>query len=141
LPLRPPPLTTTITVAASGSAPRHEVWSRYTTPARWHEWSPQISRVDVEEPDSPVVPGRTGTVHGPLGVGVAFRIIDVDTAAGRWTWAVSVGLIRLHLQHGVDAERGRSRAWVAITGALPIVLGYAPAARVALGRLVADARE
>jgi len=136
--LRPPPLTTTVTVGASGAAPRSQVWARYVTPQRWHEWSPQIVRVDVDEPASPIVAGRGGTVHGPLGVQVAFRVTDVDAAAFRWTWEVGVGLVRLHMEHGVDADRGRTRAWVTITGALPVVVGYAPAARAALGRLVAD---
>jgi len=139
VPIRPPPLATTVTVAAHGQAAHDEVWSRYSTPARWHEWSPQITRVDVDEPGSPVVPGRTGTVHGPLGVQVAFRVTDVDAAAARWSWAVGVGLVRLSMEHGVDVDRGRTRAWVAITGPLPAVLGYAPAARFALGRLVAAA--
>lgn len=146
LPARP--LTTTLTVGARGSAPADEVWLRYATPARWHEWSPQIAAVHCEHPDDVVEHGRAGTVDGPFGVRVSFRVRDVDLESRRWTWCVRVGMVDLTMEHGVDAGapagvrggRGRdarTRAWVAITGPLPLVVAYAPAARLALGRLVA----
>lgn len=61
-----------------------------------------------------------------------------------------MGVLDLSMEHGVDAcapkavrdddeVDARTRAWVAITGPLPLVVGYAPAARVALGKLVAPA--
>lgn len=61
-----------------------------------------------------------------------------------------LGVLDLSMQHGVDAcapegvrdgdkVDARTRAWIAITGPLPLVVGYAPAARLALGKLVAAA--
>lgn len=156
LSLPPRPLTTTVTVGASGPAAADEVWLRYATPSRWHEWSPQISRVDCSSPDAVVVAGLSGTVSGPLGARVRFAVTGVDESARRWTWRVRVGLLDLVMAHGVDSLPGggdavphtepplgvrhdgeRVRAWVALTGALPVVAAYAPAARLALGRLVA----
>lgn len=136
--LPPRPLTTTVTVGATGAGDAADVWQRYSVPARWDEWSPQISRVECPNPRSSVEPGLRGLVHGPAGVAVRFTVTDVDAAARRWTWQVAAGPARLRMQHGVDSSPRGSRAWVRITGALPLVLGYAPAARIALGRLVAD---
>lgn len=125
------------------------MWLRYATPARWHEWSPQITAVDCPNPDDVVRAGLSGVVKGPLGTRVRFRVSDVDVPERRWTWRVRVGLLDLEMAHGVDvvphytgSSRGgpgsgeRTRAWVALTGALPVVASYAPAARLALGRLV-----
>jgi hypothetical protein len=132
------PLTTTVTVAATGGADADEVWQRYSVPARWSQWSPQISRVECPHPSSGVEPGLRGVVHGPVGVTVRFTVTDVDVGARRWSWEVAAGLARLQMRHGVDDAAGSARAWVRITGALPLVVAYAPAARLALGRLVAD---
>lgn len=130
-------LTTTITVGASGPATPEHVWQRYATPARWHEWSPQIAGVECHDPDDLVVAGLVGAVNGPLGVTVRFRVTEVNAAARRWTWHVRVGIVDLAMAHGVDPLLATARAWVAITGPLPLVAAYAPAARLALGRLVA----
>lgn len=129
-----------MTVAARGASRVEDVWRAYSTPARWHEWSPQIVDVECPEPSVPVETGRAGVVRGPLGARVTFSVTDVDTSAHRWTWQVRTGLLTLTMQHGVDGEDGAARAWVRITGPLPVVLGYAPAARVALARLVAPRR-
>jgi hypothetical protein len=75
-------------------------------------------------------------VHGLLGLAVEFTVTDVDVPRRRWTWRVSAGLLRLLMEHGVDDTDRGTRAWVTITGPLPAVLGYAPAARWAVGRLV-----
>jgi hypothetical protein len=88
----------------------------------------------------PVEAGRAGVVRGPLGLRVTFTVTSVEASAHRWTWQVRTGLLTLAMQHGVDGEDGAARAWVRITGPLPVVLGYAPAARVALARLVAQRR-
>ena len=39
----------------------------------------------------------------------------------------------MHLVHGVDDDGG---TWLQVSGLLPVVAGYAPLARFALGRLV-----
>lgn len=137
-----PPVTLTIQVGATGSASVPEVWHRYVTPQRWPQWSPQIQRVEGVEPSRPVTAGTTGRVVGPMGVPIPFRVSAVDPAARRWAWRVRVGGLVLTLDHGVDAldvdpsGLGRTRAWVRIAGPAPMVLAYAPLARVALSRLV-----
>jgi len=130
-------LTTSVTVAATGVASVDDTWARYTVPGLWSGWSPQIRSVTTPHPDAPVVAGTAGTVVGPAGVKVPFTVTDVDDAEHRWTWQVRAGLVTLVLEHGVDAVDARTRAWARVTGPLPVVLGYAPLARVALGRLVA----
>jgi len=37
---------TTLTLHATGPLPPAEVWERYAVPARWPEWSPQITGVE-----------------------------------------------------------------------------------------------
>jgi hypothetical protein len=97
--------------------------------------------------------GLTGRIVGPLGVWVEFTVLDVDREAHRWAWQVRRGPLALHLEHGVEpAAGGRtvrrpeditqpaasagSRAWLVVSGPAPVVLGYAPAAWIALRRLV-----
>ena len=136
--LPPRPLTTTVTVRASGPADPSEVWLRYVTPRCWSGWSPQIRSVSGAPLDESVSAGSTGTVHGPAGVAVTFTVTELDGAARRWSWRVRVGVVDLDMTHGVDFRHPTtgSTAWVRITGPLPIVLGYAPLARLALHRLV-----
>ena len=116
---------TTLTLHATGPVDPAEVWERYAVPGRWSEWSPQITGVE-----------------GPVerlaaGAAVPFRVEDVDEVARRWLWQVHVGPVRLRLLHWVQsAPDGGTTTGLRITGPLPIVLGYAPAALLALRRLV-----
>ena len=123
-----------LTVEASGAADPETVWYRYVHPARWHEWSPQISSVDYPAPT--IAAGGRGTVHGPFGVGVAFEILRVDHDKRCWAWRVTVAGITLVLGHDVFAQASGSSTTLDITGPAPVVIGYAPIARIALGRLV-----
>jgi len=123
-----------LTVAASGTAGPDVVWDRYVHPARWSEWSPQIRSVDY--PDPTIATGGRGTVHGPCGVGVAFEILAVDHETRCWAWRVSVAGVTLVLGHDVLAQGSGTRTRLDITGPAPVVIGYVPVARIALGRLV-----
>lgn len=123
-----------MTVAATGPAAPEDVWDRYRYPARWPEWAPQIRSVDY--PDQQISSGVRGTVRGPLGFGVEFEILDVDEVQRTWSWRVIVVGITLTLQHAVGADKRGTRTELSIDGSAPIVLGYIPIARIALGRLV-----
>jgi hypothetical protein len=113
------------------------VWRAYTTPGRWASWSPQVRTVRGLPLDRTVQPGDRGEVVGPAGVRVAVVVTDVDGAARRWSWRVRVGALTLQGDHGVDAAGPRGCcAWMRLRGPLPVVVGYAPLARLALGRLV-----
>ena len=127
-----------LTVAAAGTATPATVWDRYTHPDRWPDWSPQIRSVDCA--DDVIRAGTTGVVHGPCGAAVNFEVLDVDHETRCWSWRVKAVGIELILGHRVDA-RGRpadsgTRTTLTITGPAPIVVGYLPLARVAMGRLV-----
>lgn len=123
-----------LTVSAAGSADPDEVWDRYTRPSRWSQWSPQIRSVDY--PGEVIAPGGAGTVHGPCGLPVGFEILDVDHDKRRWSWTVRQAVVRLTLQHAVTPQGTGTGTELIIDGPAPIVLGYAPIARIALGRLV-----
>ena len=123
-----------LTVTAAGPADPDEVWDRYMHPDRWAQWSPQITSVDY--PDAAISTGGRGTVHGPCGLGVAFEIIDVDAEKRSWSWHVAVAGVRLTLHHDVSAQRSGTRTGLGIDGPAPVVVLYAPIARLALGRLV-----
>jgi uncharacterized protein YndB with AHSA1/START domain len=137
---RPPALRLT----ATGDASPDVVWERYAEPSQWPSWSPQIRRVDPAH--ARVAPGLRGVVHGPLGVGAAFRVLAVDEAARTWRWLVRprVGVlipIELELAHSVLPRlAGGSLATVTITAAswaaTAFAAGYAPIAQLALTRLV-----
>lgn len=135
-----------LTLRAAGTAAPDEVWDRYLHPSRWSEWSPQILGVDTD--GDVLVPGLAGTVRGPLGLAVPFRVRDVDPAAAvrSWSWRVSVGPVSLWLEHTViplDPPTGpvgpgtrRTATTLDVQGPAPVVLGYAPLAQLALVRLV-----
>ncbi|MGY1724037.1 SRPBCC family protein [Blastococcus sp. SYSU DS0533] len=126
---------TTLTLHATGAAPPAVVWERYAVPTRWPGWAPQITGVEL--PADRLATGVSGRVRGPLGWAVPFTVEEVDEAARRWSWAVSVGPLRVHLLHWVTAgPDGGTTTGLRLSGPAPLVLAYAPAARVALARLV-----
>ncbi|MGZ5405144.1 MAG: SRPBCC family protein [Nocardioides sp.] len=122
-------------ISVDGPAAPAEVWRRYTSPAAWPGWAPQITRVD--SPDDPIVTITKGVVHGPLLIRVPFRILHVDPDTRRWSWQVGIGPLGLRMEHGVDEVPDGSRAWVRIHAPTVLVLPYVPVARFALRRVVA----
>ncbi len=126
---------TTLTLHATGPVDPAEAWERYALPARWPEWAPHITGVEVTA--DRLAAGTAGRVRGPLGVSVPFRVEDVDEAGRRWAWRVDVGPVRLRLVHWVQpAPDGGSTTGLRIAGPAPVVLAYAPLAQWAVRRLV-----
>jgi Polyketide cyclase / dehydrase and lipid transport len=130
---------TALTLHATGPEAPAEVWERYAVPARWPEWAPQITGVDL--PVGRLAAGARGRVRAPLGLALPFVVDSVDEAARRWSWTVSIGPVRLRLLHWVaEGPDGGSTTGLRIDGPAPLVLGYAPLARLAIGRLVRPLR-
>lgn len=129
----------TLRLQAHGNAPVTLAWERYADPALWSSWAPQIQRVDTDL--ERLGPGGTGTVRAGLlprpTIGVPFRVLEVDEQARSWAWEVHLGPLRLHLEHDVTARGDGSATSLRVHGPLPVILAYAPVARVALSRLVA----
>jgi hypothetical protein len=129
---------TALTVHAHGRAPVALAWERYADPALWATWAPQIQRVETAM--DRLSAGSTGVVHaGPLSrptIPVRFTVLEVDEVAREWSWRARFGPITLRLEHGVAAHLTGSSTWLRIHGPLPVVLGYAPVARLALAGLV-----
>lgn len=158
-------------VTARGDADPDVAWERYERYALWSTWAPQITAVrldvvsaagdvgagagadtgagagaDVEADAERLAAGATGTVLGPAGVRVRFRVDEVDAAGRRWAWSVrpagalrvlTLDLVRLRLVHGVEARPGGgSVTTLDVRGPRPVVASYAPLALVALRRLV-----
>jgi hypothetical protein len=133
-------------VEVSGPRPADDVWDRYFRPARWPEWSPQIR--SVEYPAATLQPGTRGTVRGPGGLPVRFRIETVvpDGAVRTWSWVARAAGVEMRLWHTVEAvapggsqdeeDEAGTRTVLAIEGPAPVVLLYLPVARLALHRLV-----
>jgi hypothetical protein len=126
---------TVLTLHATGPEAPAEVWERYAVPARWPEWAPQITGVEL--PVTRLAAGVTGRVRGPVGVTLPFVVDAVDETARQWAWTVSLGPVRLHLLHWVaEGPDGGSTTGLRMDGPAPLVVGYAPLARLAIGRLV-----
>ena len=133
----------TLTLHAHGVASVTLAWERYADPSLWSTWAPQIQRVDTAM--DRVLAGGTGTVRAGLlarpTLGVPFEVLSVDESEREWAWRVILGPLRLRLEHGVtehvSGHLTGSSTWLRVHGPLPVILGYAPVARFALGRLVA----
>lgn len=126
-----------LTLTARGDATPDLVWERYARTDLWSSWSPQIRDVQYVAPR--IAAGTDGHVVGPLGLRVHFVIETVDETARTWRWRVDVGPVRLQLLHTVAADTAQGAATItrlAMTGPAPVLLGYAPLARLALARLV-----
>lgn len=122
-------------VEAHGPAHPDEVWRRFTDPATWPEWAPQIRSVEA---DSDVLAvGVEGRVHGPAGLAVDFRIIDLDARLRSWSWAVGRGPATARMDHHVlPAPGGGSRTLLRVLPpAAGLVQPYRIPAGVALRRL------
>jgi hypothetical protein len=132
-------LSGSLRLSATGPVHPDEVWDRYTRPARWPGWSPHLREVDY--PQAVVQPGTTGRVTGVGGLVAVFRIDAVDHEARTWSWSVRSGPLRLSFDHGVEPAEGDSgsTAWLVTHALWPVAVGYAPLARLALGRLVTPA--
>ena len=130
---------TTLTLHATGPIGPDEAWGRYAVLARWPQWAPQITGVEL--PVSRLAAGVRGRVRGPLGVTLPFVVETVDEAARQWSWTVSLGPVRLHLLHWVtEGPDGGSTTGLRVSGPVPLVVGYAPLAQLAIGRLVRPLR-
>ncbi len=129
----------TLTLRARGRVPASTAWERYVEPGRWSDWAPQIQRVDTDA--GRLVAGTRGTVRAGLlpapTVPIPFEVLDVDESGRTWAWRVRLGPVSLRLEHGVTARGDGSATWLRVHGPLPVVVAYAPLARLALGRLVA----
>lgn len=128
----------TVTLRTRGDATPDIAWERYADPALWSTWSPQVQRVDLDAPR--LVTGARGRVHAGLlphpTLPVPFVVEVVDDAARTWAWRVRLGPVRLHLEHGVEADPGGASTWLRLRGPAPVVAAYAPLAQLALRRLV-----
>ena len=125
-------------VEASGPAHPDDVWARYTTPDTWPTWARHMR--DVRTDVAQVQPGATGTVLGPRGVSVDFRITDIDHGLRAWAWSVGRGPIRVRLEHHVlPTPGGGSRATMRVLGPAAAPLQpYRLLASAALRNLVAQ---
>ena len=121
-----------ITLQAHGDAPPEVVWERCADLRRWPEWSRQIT--GVESSGATLKAGVTGDVIGPLGFHVPFRVVEVGIR--RWRWEIRPLGLRLRLDHRVLARLDGAATELRMGGPAPMVLAYAPVAKLALRRLV-----
>ena len=119
---------------AVGDASVEDVWRRWSDPALWSTWAPQIRGVDGLA--APLRPGDRGRVRGPVGLRVRVEVLSVDPSSRTWRWRVGAGPVGVLMDHGADQAGDRSRAWVQIHLPRPLALPYVPVASAALRRLV-----
>ena len=133
-------LVADLTLRAHGPASVATAWERYADPALWSTWAPQIQAVDTHM--ERLTPGGSGAVRAGVTprptLGIPFTVLDVDEAARQWSWRARIGPVTLRLEHGVTPHHRGASTWLRVHGPLPVVLGYAPVAWLALCRLVAS---
>ena len=125
-----------LTVRAQGPASPPTVWEAYADPQRWPQWAPHIRRVDAIGRLRPGLTGQVFSLVPLVAPPVSFTVTDVDARARRWSWNTVLGPLRVSFDHGVDPDETGSRTWLTMHGPLPLLLIYAPLARLALHRLV-----
>lgn len=121
-------------VHVHGPATLDEAWDRYDRFDAWPTWAPQIRGVRAD--GGRLRPGVRGTVHGPAGVRVPFRIDDVDPTARRWSWTVWAFARPIRLHHDLRATERGTRAGLTVEGPAVLVLPYAQLTRWPLRRLL-----
>ena len=94
-------------IEARGPAPVEEVWDRYTTLARWPEWSPQISRVEASA--DRLALGVRGTVYAGGVLPLPFTVTSCRPEDRTWSWRVRLGPVTLDLDHAVYAAGSGTR--------------------------------
>ena len=122
-----------LTVRAHGPAGAPDVWEAYANPQRWPVWAPHIRRVEAV---GRLRPGMAGQVWTFAPVPVSFEVTAVDAKRRRWSWQVALGPVRMSFEHGVDVRHPGSATWLTMRGPLPLLMMYAPLAKLALSRLV-----
>ena len=122
-----------LTLRATGPTPAPDVWEAYADPQRWSQWAPHIRRVEAV---GRLRPGLAGQVFSVVPPPVSFEVTDVDAKRRRWSWQAVFGPIRMSFDHGVDVCGEGSDTWLTMHGPLPLLVLYAPIARLALHRLV-----
>lgn len=120
---------------AIGAARPEVAWGRYLQIAAWPTWSPQILSVETEA--ARIALGVTGTVHALGGLRLPFTITAVNQQARSWSWLVRWGPVSMTLNHEVHPHARGCRTVLSMEGPGLVLLGYAPAAWLALQRLVA----
>jgi hypothetical protein len=125
-----------VLVEAYGPAHPDEVWRRFTDPAEWPVWAPQIRAVQTDA--TVLAVGATGRAHGPAGVAVDFRITDLDAGLRSWTWEVGRGPATVRMDHHVlPAPGGGTRVLLRVhPPAATLAQPYRVPAGIALRRLV-----
>ncbi len=124
---------------SGGPADAALVWQRYVEPKLWSSWAPHIRSVQYSMPR--LQANTTGAVCGPLGLRVPFTVDAVDEQSRTWSWTVHLrirgrNVLTMALAHGVESDGTGCLTWLRLRGRWPVVVGYAPAARFALRRLV-----
>ena len=125
-----------LTLRAAGTADIALVWQRYSEPALWTTWAPQIRRVECSADQLGV--GVTGTVYGVVpNLGAGFEVVEFDETEHRWAWDVVAGPVRMHLDHRSESRiGGGTSTTLVVDGPAAAVLTYAPVARISLESLV-----
>jgi hypothetical protein len=122
-----------LTVRATGPATAPTVWEAYADPQRWKDWAPHIQQVVAV---GRLRPGLEGQVGFPILPRVNFSVTDVDAKRRRWSWDAAFGPFQMSFDHGVEIRGAGSGTWLTMHGPLPLLVLYAPLARLALHRLV-----
>jgi hypothetical protein len=117
-----------VRITMTGDATADVVWQRYLDPQLWHRWAPAIAAAGLDAGAARLHPGATGWVRSYLGPALRFTVTELSD--DRWSWRVGVGRVRVTMTHGVDAD---GATWLELS---PLLIGYAPIARLALRRLV-----
>lgn len=90
------------------AAPAPVAWDLLVDTTRWPAWGPTVAGAEITAggDGTRIALGATGTVRTPVGLGLPFRITELDPGS-RWAWAVAGVAATAHRVQPLGDDRCR----------------------------------
>ena len=99
-------------IAVDISAPPDRVWAIMSDIARWPEWTPTVTRVELLDPGPPAV-GNRARIRQPRLPQAIWRITAIDPGRS-FTWVTRSPGVEVTARHSVEPSGTGSRAHLAL---------------------------
>jgi len=105
-------VSTDFATAVEISAPRDRVWSIMSDIARWPEWTPTVTSVELLDP-GPLAIGNRARIRQPRLPQAVWRITELDPGRS-FTWVTRSPGVEVTARHSVEPSGTGVRAHLAL---------------------------